>query len=125
MQELLATHMGMHVDSMQQFAGKSPAERNSVCLPDAHVPKRGFYRIKSVAASQLEKQPEPRPSPFRILLCLGSKTSKASSSRMLSESGDNSDVVSKVSLDSVKEGIEDLEGQGQAESAPVRVPLSL
>ena len=124
-QELLATHMGMHVDSMQQFAGKSPAERSSVCLPDAHLPKRGFYRIKSVAASQVQKQPESRPPSFRILLCLGSKASKAGSSSTLSQSGDTSDIASKASLDSVKESGADLEGQGHEESAPVRVPLNL
>lgn len=117
--------MGMHMDSMQQFADTRPAERSSEFLPDAHLPKRGFYRIKSVAASQLQKQPEPRPLSFRILSCLGSKTGKDSSSSTLSQSGDDSDIVSKASLDSVKEGVEDLEGQGHEESAPVRVPLNL
>ena len=125
MQELLETHMGMHLDSMQQFAGTSPAERSSMCLPDAHLPKRGFYRIRSVAASQLQKQLEPRAPTFRTLACLGFKTSKASSSSALSQSEDNSDIVSKTSLDSVKEHVEDLKGHGHQELAPVRVSQSL
>ena len=124
-QELLASHMGMRLDSMQWFAGTSPAERSSVCLPDAHLPKRGFYRIKSVAASQLQKQVEPRALSFQILSCLGSQTSKASSSSARSPSGDDSDTVSKRSLDSVQEGVEDLEGQGLKDSAPVRAPLNV
>lgn len=123
-QELLTTHMGMHVDSMQQFAGTSPAERSSLCLPDAHLPKRGFYRIKSAAASQLQKQPEPCPPPFRILSCLGFKTSKASSSSILTQSGDNSDI-DKASLDTMQEGIIDLEGQGHEGLVPVKIPLNL
>ena len=120
-QELLASHMGMHVDSMQRFADTSPADRSGVCLPDAHLPKRGFYRIKSVAASQLQKQSESKPA-FRIFSFLGPKTSKASSSSSLTQS---LDMGSKVSLDSVVEDVGNLDGDESAEMAPVRVPLNL
>ena len=46
LQGLLAEHMGMHLDNMQRFADASPADRSSAFLPNAHLPKRGFYRIK-------------------------------------------------------------------------------
>ena len=70
-QELLQTHMGMHVDHMQQFADTSPADRSSMSLPNTHLPKRGFYRIKSVPASQLQKQSKSQPPSIRSLSCLG------------------------------------------------------
>lgn len=124
MQELLKTHMGMHVDHMQQFADTSPADRSSVSLPNAHLPKRGFYRIKSVAASQLQKQPKSKPPSFRSLACLGfAKTSKGSSSLGQPEAG--SDAFSKASVDSVKESVEEMEEDGHEEAAPARVPLNL
>ena len=107
-QELLATHMGMHVDSMQRFADRSPADRSGVCLPDAHLPKRGFYRTKAVGASQLQKQSESKPA-FCILSCLGPETSKASSS-----SSQSPVLGSKISLDSVVEDVGNLDGDESA-----------
>ena len=123
-QELLQTHMGMQVDHMQQFADTSPADRSSVSLPNAHLPMRGFYRIKSVAASQLQKQSKSKSPSFRNLSRLGfAKTSKGSSSLGLPEA--DSDAYSKASVDSVKESVEDMEGGGHEAAAPARVPLNL
>ena len=116
--------MGMHVDHMQQFADTSPADRSSVSLPNAHLPKRGFYRIKSVAASQLQKQSKSKSPSLRSLTSLGfAKTNKASSS--LGQPEADSDAFSKASDDSLKETVEEMEGDGHEEAAPARVPLNL
>ncbi|KAL3149444.1 hypothetical protein ABBQ32_002237 [Trebouxia sp. C0010 RCD-2024] len=128
-QDLLANHMGMHLDSMQRFADTSPAERSSASLPDARLPKRGFYRIKSVAAGQLQKRPASKPPLLRILSCFGPMTGKAGSLNTLSETSTDSvkdsELVSKASLDSVAEDVENLGGQRHAESSPVRVLLDI
>lgn len=116
--------MGMHVDHMQQFADTSPGDRSSVSLPNAHLPKRGFYRIKSVAASQLQKQSKSKPPSFRSLAFLGvAKTSKGNSS--LGQPEADADAFSEASADSGKESVEEVEGDGHEEAAPARVPLDL
>ena len=129
MKGLLADHMGMHVDSMQRFADTSPADRSSASLPEAHLPKRGFYRIKSRAASQLQKRPESKPSSLCMLSCFAPITGRAGSSKTLSQTSTDSmkdcELVSKASLKSVVEGVENLGGKHPAESLPVRVPLDL
>ena len=52
MQDLLEVHMGMQLDQMQRLAQLTPASRVLKNLPGAHMPARGFYRIK-VTASQV------------------------------------------------------------------------
>ena len=119
----------MHVDSMLQFADASPADRSRALLPGAHLPKRGFYRIKSLAASQLQKRPESKPSFLRMLSCFAPTTGKAGSSKTLGQTSTDSmkdcELVSKASLESVVQGVENLGGKSPAEASPVRVPLDL
>ena len=49
--------MGMHLADMKRFASEDPASRKNQTLPGAHLPARGFYRIKSANASQNQRQP--------------------------------------------------------------------
>ncbi len=51
--------MGMRLGEMQQAAQPSPEGRQGVTLPQAHLPARGFYNIRSSAAARLLKQPAP------------------------------------------------------------------
>lgn len=119
--------MGMSVDTMRKFADSEPADRDSDSLLGAHLPKRGFYRIKSVAAGQLQKQRAPGSCSFRGLSCLGCAGSKADSSGTTPQDGEGSDIGSKVSLDSVGEdAVQSGDGQaGSADVAPVRMPLEV
>ena len=55
LQTLLETHMGMSLDAMQQWRDLTPADRGTQSLPSAHLPIRGFYRIKSIHSSQLQQ----------------------------------------------------------------------
>ena len=48
--------MGMHLADMKRFASENPASRKSPTLPGAHLPAKGFYRIKSANASQNQRQ---------------------------------------------------------------------
>ena len=119
LQELLDVHMGMSVDTMRKFADSEPADRDSDSLLGAHLPKRGFYRIKSVAAGQLQKQRAPGSCSFRGLSCLGCAGSKADSSGTTPQDGEGSDSVGE---DAVQSG----DGQaGSADVAPVRMPLEV
>ena len=53
---LLETQMGMHLADMKRFASEDPANRKNQTLPGAHLPAKGFYRIKSANASQHQRQ---------------------------------------------------------------------
>lgn len=130
MQALLANHMGMHVDNMQRFADTSPADRGSACLPNARLPKRGFYRIKSLAASQLQKQlKKSKPPSFRFLPCWqsvrGKPTAFNSLSHLSAESVKDSELDSKVSVDVIVEDAEILDAEGHADLSPIRAPVDV
>ena len=49
MQAVLERHMGMHLSDMQRLSQLSPEEREGQTLTGAHLPPRGFYKIKSEA----------------------------------------------------------------------------
>lgn len=70
LQDLLEVHMNMPVRAMRSFAQMSPADRGMQVLPGACLPARGFYRIKSVTPSQLQKASKTPSSwwslPFRF-----------------------------------------------------------
>ncbi|DBB06587.1 TPA: hypothetical protein ACH3X1_012116 [Trebouxia sp. C0004] len=50
LKDLLEIHMGMQLDQMQRLAQLSPAARILENLPGAHMPARGFYRIKATTS---------------------------------------------------------------------------
>ncbi|DBA97089.1 hypothetical protein WJX77_003952 [Trebouxia sp. C0004] len=56
LQTLLATQMDMSLEAMRQWRDLAPSERGTQNLPGAHLPVRGFYRIKSITSGQLQKQ---------------------------------------------------------------------
>ena len=56
LQTLLATQMDMSLEAMRQWRDLAPSERGTQTLPGAHLPVRGFYRIKSITSGQLQKQ---------------------------------------------------------------------
>lgn len=129
MQALLENHMGMHVDNMRRFADTSPADRGSAWLPNARLPKRGFYRIKSLAASQLQKQPKSKPPSFRFLPCWQSARGKPTAFNSLShssaESVKDSELDSKVSVDVIVEDAEVLDAERHADLSPIRAPVDV
>ncbi|KAL0026556.1 hypothetical protein WJX77_006522 [Trebouxia sp. C0004] len=53
LKDLLEIHMGMQLDQMQRLAQLSPAARILENLPGAHMPARGFYRIKATTSQVL------------------------------------------------------------------------
>ena len=46
--------MGMNLADMRLFAELSPGERPREGLAGAHLPPRGFYRVKTVSRDQLQ-----------------------------------------------------------------------
>ncbi len=52
MQAVLERHMGMHLADMQRLSQLSPEEREGQTLTGAHLPTRGFYKIRSEAKIQ-------------------------------------------------------------------------
>ncbi len=51
-QAVLERHMGMRLADMQRLSQLSPEEREGQSLTGAHLPTRGFYKIKSEAKTQ-------------------------------------------------------------------------
>ncbi len=51
-QAVLERHMGMRLTEMQRLSQLSPEEREGQTLTGAHLPTRGFYKIKSEAKIQ-------------------------------------------------------------------------
>ncbi len=51
-QAVLERHMGMRLAEMQRLSQLSPEEREGQTLTGAHLPTRGFYKIKSEAKIQ-------------------------------------------------------------------------
>ncbi len=47
LQDLLEKRMGMHLDEMRHLSQLSPEAREGQSLTGAHLPARGFYKIKS------------------------------------------------------------------------------
>ncbi|DBB14800.1 TPA: hypothetical protein ACH3X3_004409 [Trebouxia sp. C0006] len=54
--DLLETQMGMQLANMQELASQPVRERHKSCMPEAHLPERGFYLIKSMQPSQQQRQ---------------------------------------------------------------------
>ena len=48
--------MGMQSDDMQQFLHLSPEAREGKSLAGAHLPPRGFYRIKSASSCSTQRK---------------------------------------------------------------------
>ncbi|DBB14802.1 TPA: hypothetical protein ACH3X3_004411 [Trebouxia sp. C0006] len=53
---LLETQMGMRLANMQELASQPVRERHKSCMPEAHLPERGFYLVKSMQPSQQQRQ---------------------------------------------------------------------
>ncbi|DBB01839.1 TPA: hypothetical protein ACH3X1_000447 [Trebouxia sp. C0004] len=53
---LLETQMGMQLANMQELASQPVRERHKSCMPEAHLPERGFYLVKSMLPSQQQRQ---------------------------------------------------------------------
>ena len=77
LQSLLEAHMGMPLDAMRQFSELSPAERGTSVLSGAHMPSRGFYRIRSVTPGQLDRQRGSGPSICGIPFWVSSRSEAA------------------------------------------------
>lgn len=56
LQDLLQKHMGMHLSQMRQFTALSQGERLSQSLEGSYLPVKGYYRIKTDSARQLQRQ---------------------------------------------------------------------
>lgn len=46
--------MGMQLPEMRQFANLPPEQRLQQGLAGAHLPARGFYRVKTISRDQLQ-----------------------------------------------------------------------
>ena len=48
--------MGMQLAKMQELASQPVRERHKSCMPEAHLPERGFYLLKNMQPSQQQRQ---------------------------------------------------------------------
>jgi len=78
--------MGMRLAKMQELASQPVRERHKSCMPEAHLPERGFYFVKSMQPSQQQRQ---SPSYWGRISSLMSQP-LTSSQRSLSSNAGNS-----------------------------------
>ena len=79
MQGLMQWRMGMQLDAMHLFAELPPNERPREGLAGAHLPARGFYRVKTVSRDQLQATKATRrmtttPAPSFLARLLSSRS---------------------------------------------------
>ncbi|KAA6426189.1 MAG: hypothetical protein FRX49_04041 [Trebouxia sp. A1-2] len=127
---LLETHMGMPLEAMKRWRDLPPAERGSKSLPHAQMPPRGFYLIKRVSRSQLQKKQRRNGSSLWSLPLWGSKAVQTDSSKDLTHFGTESELVAQSSADqseTIEIGGEEAKGLSleycRSESAGGRVPV--
>ena len=117
--------MGMSIQGMQQFADVNQGLAQGQSLPGARLPQRGFYRIKSVAASQIQKPRDSDPCSFRGLSWLGAKGSKTGPLQSPSEAEGSSDTMSKSSQSRSNADVISHEQESKIHLAEVKMPLEM
>ena len=122
LQTLLETHMGMTLDAMQQWRDLTPAERGTQSLPGAHLPIRGFYRIKSINSSQLQKQRSTSVSFCGIPFWVSQKPQNDSSEDLSQPRVDADLKESQLTANTAL--VQDAE-DGQAVNAEVKLPVDM
>ena len=125
MQGLLEDHMGMSIQGMQQFTDGNQGLAQGRSLPGARLPQRGFYRIQSVAANQIQKRKGPDPCSFRGLSWLGAKGSKTGPLERPSEAEGSSDTMGKTSLSRSSDDVIRHEQESSIHLAEVKMPLEI
>jgi hypothetical protein len=129
LQTLLATQMDMSLEAMRQWRDLAPSERGTQTLPGAHLPVRGFYRIKSITSGQLQRQKSSGLSlcgiPFWV-----TPRSENTSSKDLFQPSMESELVSQYSAGQSGSGTvmvreEDVPCQRAVGNLEVRVPMDI
>ena len=129
LQTLLATQMDMSLDAMRQWRDLTPSERGTQTLPGAHLPVRGFYRIKSITSGQLQKQKAPGLSLCGIPFWVAPQSENTSSKDLVQPSME-SVLVSQCSAGRSDSGTvmvreEDVRCQRAVGNLEVRVPVDI
>ncbi len=121
--------MDMSLEAMRQWRDLDPSERGTQTLPGAHLPVRGFYRIKSTTSGQLQKQKSSGLSlcgiPFWV-----TPRSENTSSKDLFQPSMESELVSQYSAGQSGSGTvmvreEDVPCQRAVGNLEVRVPMDI
>lgn len=121
--------MDMSLEAMRQWRDLDPSERGTQTLPGAHLPVRGFYRIKSTSSGQLQRQKAAGLSlcgiPFWV-----TPQSETTCSTDLFQPSMESELVSQDSAGQSGSGTvlireEDMRGQRAMGNLEVRVPVDI